>query len=53
VFPAGLPVSMFGLTVACSFAISIGLLAGGWSRSKRCGRKRLGLRRLAAAFRGR
>jgi putative ABC transport system permease protein len=28
VFPAGLPVSMFGLTVACSFAISIGLLAG-------------------------
>jgi putative ABC transport system permease protein len=28
VFPTGLPVSMFGLTVACSFAISIGLLAG-------------------------
>ena len=28
VFPAGLPVSMFGLTVASSFAISIGLLAG-------------------------
>ena len=27
-FPAGLPVSMFGLTVASSFAISIGLLAG-------------------------
>ena len=27
-FPAGLPVSMFGLTVAASFAISIGLLAG-------------------------
>ncbi|HEX9162976.1 MAG TPA: ABC transporter permease [Thermoanaerobaculia bacterium] len=28
VFPAGLPVSMFGLTVASGFAISIGLLAG-------------------------
>jgi putative ABC transport system permease protein len=27
-FPAGLPVSMFGLTVASGFAISIGLLAG-------------------------
>jgi putative ABC transport system permease protein len=27
-FPAGLPVSPFGLTVASSFAISIGLLAG-------------------------
>jgi putative ABC transport system permease protein len=27
-FPAGLPVSMFGLTVASSFAISIGLVAG-------------------------
>ncbi|HJT17914.1 MAG TPA: ABC transporter permease, partial [Thermoanaerobaculia bacterium] len=27
-FPAGLPVSLFGLTVASSFAISIGLLAG-------------------------
>jgi len=28
VFPAGLPVSSFGLTVASSFAISIGLLSG-------------------------
>lgn len=28
VFPAGLPVSMFGLSVASGFAISIGLLAG-------------------------
>jgi putative ABC transport system permease protein len=27
-FPAGLPVSLFGLSVASSFAISIGLLAG-------------------------
>ena len=27
-FPAGLPVSMFGLSVASGFAISIGLLAG-------------------------
>lgn len=27
-FPAGLPVSMFGLTVASGFAISIGLVAG-------------------------
>jgi putative ABC transport system permease protein len=27
-FPAGLPVSLFGLTVASGFAISIGLLAG-------------------------
>jgi putative ABC transport system permease protein len=27
-FPAGLPVSMFGLTVASGFAISIGLFAG-------------------------
>ena len=27
-FPAGLPVSMFGLTVASGFAVSIGLLAG-------------------------
>lgn len=27
-FPAGLPVSMFGLTVASGFAISVGLLAG-------------------------
>ena len=27
-FPAGLPVSMFGLSVAAGFAISIGLLAG-------------------------
>jgi putative ABC transport system permease protein len=27
-FPAGLPISMFGLTVASGFAISIGLLAG-------------------------
>jgi putative ABC transport system permease protein len=27
-FPAGLPVSMFGLTVASGFAISIGLIAG-------------------------
>ncbi len=28
VFPAGLPVSMFGLSVASGFAISIGLIAG-------------------------
>ncbi|MBV9494272.1 MAG: ABC transporter permease [Acidobacteria bacterium] len=28
VFPAGLPVSMFGLSVASGFAVSIGLLAG-------------------------
>ena len=27
-FPAGLPVSLFGLAVASGFAISIGLLAG-------------------------
>ncbi|HZS11555.1 MAG TPA: ABC transporter permease [Nitrospirales bacterium] len=27
-FPAGLPVSMFGLTVASGFAVSVGLLAG-------------------------
>ncbi len=27
-FPAGLPVSLFGLSVASGFAISIGLLAG-------------------------
>ena len=28
VFPAGLPVSLFGLSVASGFAISIGLIAG-------------------------
>src|SRR5262249_2341046 len=28
VFPAGLPISLFGTTVSVGFAISIGLLAG-------------------------
>jgi ABC-type antimicrobial peptide transport system permease subunit len=27
-FPAGLPVSLFGLSVASGFAVSMGLLAG-------------------------
>jgi len=28
VFPAGLPISVFGLNLASGFAISVGLLAG-------------------------